>query len=130
MLKIPKQFIDEIIEHSRKESPNECCGILAGKDGAVEKVYRMKNTDASPESYFMDSREQLRVQKEIRNEGNVMLAIYHSHISAPARPSARDIELVFYPDVSYVIISLADKINPSVRSFKVVDGKVSEEEIT
>lgn len=136
MIRIPRKFIDEMIEHSRHDAPNEACGILAGKDGKVEKIYRMKNADASPESYFMDSREQLHVQKETRNAGLSILAIYHSHLSSPARPSARDIELAFYADVSYIIISLAspegglaDKINPSVRSFRVVEGKVSEEEI-
>ena len=129
MLTLKKTLLDKIISQSRKEFPNEACGILAGKAGRVEKVYEMVNAEKSPQTYFMDSREQLKVMKEMRNLGLEMVGIYHSHVASPARPSSHDIELALYPDVSYVIVSLEDKICPSVRSFKICAGKVSEEEL-
>ena len=118
-----------MISHCQNEFPNEACGIVGGKGEQVEKVYPMTNSDKSPETFFMAPQEQLRVMKEIRNLGLDMIAIYHSHVASEAYPSAHDVELVFYPEASYVIVSLKGKDNPSVRSFKINDGKITEEEI-
>ena len=130
MFIIKKGFQDEIIKHVQATSPSEACGILAGRRGKVDKIYQMKNTSDKPEiCYFMDPKEQLEVMKEIRNLGQEMVGIYHSHTENEAYPSARDLELAFYPDAYYIIISLKDKKNPSIRAFRIVEGKISEEEI-
>ena len=127
MLYLNKGQADKVIEHSKRESPNEACGILAGKDGNVEKVYRMINADKSSKTFFMEPKEQLNIMKEIRNLGLEMVGIYHSHIETEAYPSAHDVELAYYPETSYVIVSIKDK--PSIRSFKIIDGKIAEEEL-
>jgi len=129
MLYLSKSQADELIEHSKKDSPNEACGILAGKDGKVEKVYLMTNADRSSATFFMDPGEQLKVIKQIRNLGLDMVGIYHSHLQSEAYPSAHDVELAYYPEVSYVIVSIRNKDNPSIRSFKIRDGQISEEEV-
>lgn len=129
MIYITKNFFEQIVEYSKRELPNEACGILSGKTGRVEKVYEMANAEKSPETFFMDAREQLKVMKEIRNRGEEMIGIYHSHVASEAYPSSHDVELALYPEVSYVIISIKDKNNPSVRSFKIVEGKINEEEL-
>ncbi|MCM8778911.1 MAG: Mov34/MPN/PAD-1 family protein [Candidatus Omnitrophica bacterium] len=129
MLIFKKEFFEQVVRQGKRELPNECCGIFAGKEGRVEKVYEMTNTDKSPSTFFMDPKEQLRVMKEIRNLGLEMIGIYHSHVASPAYPSGRDIELAFYPEVSYVIISLRDKDNPEIRSFKIREGKIEEEKV-
>ena len=129
MLILKKKFLDKIIAQARSGFPNESCGILAGKDGKVEKVYEMSNTDASPSTFFMEAKEQLKVMKEIRNSGIQMIGIYHSHVASQAYPSAHDVELAFYPEVSYAIISLQDNKNPVARSFKIQKGKIKEEEV-
>lgn len=129
MIYISRELLNLMIKHSNKELPNEACGILAGKDSRVEKVYEMANTDKSPTTFFMDAKEQLKVMKEIRNLGLEMIGIYHSHVGSAAYPSAHDVELAFYPDVAYVIISLKDKDNPDIRSFKIRDDKITEEEV-
>ena len=67
--------------------------------------------------------------KEIRNKGEEMIGIYHSHVASETYPSSHDVELALYPEVSYVIISIKDKKNPSVRSFKIVEGKITEEDL-
>jgi len=118
-----------ITEHAIREFPNEACGILAGNQARVKKVYEMVNAQKSPETFFMDAREQLKVMKEIRNKGEEMIGIYHSHVASLAYPSSHDVELALYPEASYVIISIKDKKNPSVRSFKIAEGKITEEEL-
>lgn len=129
MIYIAKNLIKQMIEHSRKEFPNEACGILSGASGTINKVYEMVNTEKSPETFFMDPKEQLKVIKDIRKRGTEMLGIYHSHAASAAYPSSRDIELALYPDVSYIIVSLQHKKNPSVRSFKITEGRIAEEEL-
>ena len=129
MIYIAKNLFERMIEHSKREFPNEACGILSGSTERVNKVYEMTNVEKSPQTFFMDAREQLKVMKEIRNEGQKMIGIYHSHVASPAFPSDHDVELALYPEVSYVIISIKDRENPSVRSFKIVEGKIREEEL-
>lgn len=129
MLILKKELFDWIISQSMKEFPNEACGILAGKDGKVEKVYAMNNTDTSPSTFFMDPKEQFKVMKEIHNSGLEMIGIYHSHVASHAYPSAHDVELAFYPEVSYAIISFEDKKNPVIKSFKIQKGNIKEEEV-
>lgn len=129
MLILKKELNKKIIKHALREFPNEACGILAGKEGIIQKVHEMTNTDKSPQTFFMGAKEQLRVMKEIRNEGQEMIGIYHSHVASLAYPSSHDVELALYPEASYVIISIKDKKNPSIRSFKIVGGEIAEEEV-
>jgi len=130
MITIQKKHMDEIIKHAKNINKQEICGILAGKNGMAEKVFRMENASDSPQScYFMDPAEQLKVIKEIRKSGFEMVGIYHSHPSSGAYPSKRDVELAFYPDVSYLIVSLESDDRPIIRSFRITDSKILEEEI-
>lgn len=129
MIKLKKELFKQIVRHCIEEYPNEACGILAGRQDKVERVYETANVDKSPSTYFMDASEQLKIMKEIRGLGLEMLGIYHSHVASPARPSAHDIELAFYPEASYVIVSLEDKNNPRIRSFKIKEGTIIEEEV-
>lgn len=129
MLKIPKAIYDDIIAHAREGFPLEVCGILGGKDGVVLAIYRMTNTDRSNEHFMMDPREQFSVVKALRGNELEMAAIYHSHPESPARPSAEDIRLALTPDVSYVIVSLAEPATPILKSFKISGGQVEAEEV-
>jgi len=129
MLIIRKDLSDRIIVHSQGEFPNEACGILAGRANEVTKIYEMANVKKSPSSYFMDAKEQFSAMKDMRNNGLEMLGLYHSHVASKAYPSSRDVEMAFYPDASYVIVSLEDKLNPDIRSFKIEEGKITEEKI-
>ena len=78
---------------------------------------------------MIDSREPLKLFKELRTQNLEMVAIYHSHVDAQAYPSQRDIEMASYPESSYIIVSLSDPKSPVARSFRIVDGKISEEEL-
>lgn len=129
MLELKKELFEQIVKQCIIELPDEACGILSGRLGKVDNVYPMLNTDKSPQSFFMDPAEQLRINKEIRKLGQEMVGIYHSHVASLAYPSERDVEMAFYPEASYVIISLKDKDSPSARSFKIREGKITEEEL-
>jgi proteasome lid subunit RPN8/RPN11 len=125
---VPKDLLDSIISHCHEVYPNEACGILAGKEGFVQKVYKMNNTGNSPVSYMMDPKEQFTVMKEMRKEGLDLTAIYHSHPYLDAYPSPRDIQLAFYPDTVYVIVSLLNN-EPIIRAFTIKEGNIEEVEI-
>ncbi len=130
MIKIQKKVLGEMIAHAKAGYPNEACGILGGKKAdEITLFYPMNNMDLSAISYFMDPKEQLLVFKKMRNESVEMRGIFHSHVASEAYPSQKDVRLAFYPDVSYLIVSLSDMEDPVVRSFKIVDEKVTEEEI-
>ncbi len=129
MLTIRQDDLENVFRCCIKGLPNEACGILAGRDGRVKKVYEMTNAEKSPETFFMDAKEQLRAMKEMRSLGLEMLAIYHSHVTSPAYPSAHDVELAFYPEASYVIVSLRTRSRPEARAFKIVGGKIAEEKL-
>jgi proteasome lid subunit RPN8/RPN11 len=108
------------------ETPIEACGILAGSDSKVEKLYKMTNADKSSDHFMMEPVEQFKVSKDIRSAGLKMLAIYHSHPATLARPSQEDIRLSLTPDVTYVIVSLQDSSCPVVKGFLIENGNVTE----
>ena len=103
--------------HARSESPNECCGLIAGQDGVATRVFRVTNSEASPFMYVMEPREQLRIMDDIDAAGWDLLAIYHSHTRSAAYPSRTDVELAFYPTTPYMIVSLADRDRPEIRAY-------------
>jgi len=138
MLQIPKTIVDEMIAHAQAEAPNECCGLLAGKENRVGEIYKIGNLPADDPAvadlkvppdrrfrYVMDPKEQLRAFKEMRKNGTELLVIYHSHPHSPAYPSATDVRLAFYADAHYIIISL-EKETPEVRAYRIVDQKITE----
>ncbi len=123
-------FHKEIVEQGLREFPNECCGVVAAAAGVPVKVFAMTNADASPVTYRLDGREQLRVFNEIDEQGWDLWAIYHSHTHSEAYPSETDLRLAFYPDARYILLGLADREDPQMRSFTIVDGEISERELT
>ena len=124
-LKIPNNIFEQMLQQARLEAPIEACGMLAGKDGVVEKFYKMTNSDQSSVHFMMAPEEQFKVVKDIRSDGLEMLAIYHCHPESPARPSAEDIRLAFTPDVVYVIVSLQNT-EPAIKGFLIEDNSVTE----
>ncbi|MDO8446759.1 MAG: M67 family metallopeptidase [Deltaproteobacteria bacterium] len=126
-MKITQTIIDEILVHAREGYPDEVCGLMAGRDGTISRVFRTTNIDKSSISYMMEPAEQFRAFKEMRAEGLELLAIYHSHPTSPAYPSQTDVRLAFYPEAVYVIVSLRKVGNTEVKGFRILDGKISEE---
>jgi proteasome lid subunit RPN8/RPN11 len=129
-VRIPREVYDELLAHAREEAPNECCGILGGRDGAATTLYRAINAEHSPLRYTLDPNDLYRITfREIPENDEEMLAIYHSHTASPAYPSQTDINLATYPDSVYLILSLAEEEDP-LRGFHISDGDVSEVDVT
>ncbi len=127
MIIIPSPIYKKMIQHCLREKPNEACGLLAGKNQQVKDIYSMTNIERSPETYFMDPREQLKVKKEIRKKGLKLAGIYHSHLNSPPYPSEKDLELAFYPDTPYLIISLRNEKNPELKAYLIEDTTIKKE---
>ncbi len=128
MIRIPKSIYQQMVEHAKKESPLECCGILGGKSHTVEKAFELKNAEKSPVRYVMSPQEQLRVFEEMEKDAMEMMAIYHSHTHTIPFPSETDVKLAFYPEVSSIIISLKEK-DPVVKAFRIGKEAIYLEEI-
>jgi [CysO sulfur-carrier protein]-S-L-cysteine hydrolase len=129
VLEIERTFFDEMVEHGLAGFPNEACGLLAGKEGRPVKFFPMTNQDASPVSYRLDPTEQLRVFTEIDDEGWELLGIFHTHTHSEAYPSDTDLKQAFYPEATYLVMSLADRANPELRGFTMQDGAIAEREV-
>ncbi|GIU97058.1 MAG: CysO-cysteine peptidase [Actinomycetota bacterium] len=131
MAELDEGLYAEIVAQGLREFPNECCGLIAANgDGRPVKVFPMRNADASPVTYRLDGREQLRAFEEMEANDWELWAIYHSHTHSEAYPSETDVRLAFYPEARYIVLSLADRERPVVRSFFIRDGEVQEEELT
>jgi len=124
-MRIARELYDEIVAHAQAEAPNECCGMIASRNGDAVRVYRATNAAASPLRYEIDGAEQYRIQMEIEDSGLDLGAIYHSHTRSEPYPSQTDINLAFYPQAVYVIVGLA-RGEPDVRAYEIRDGRVAE----
>jgi proteasome lid subunit RPN8/RPN11 len=126
---LEKRYADDMIAHSRAEVPEEACGILAGFNGRVNKLYRATNVEHSPYRFSLDPRDLIAIYKEIRQKMWDLLAVYHSHTHTDAYPSPTDIELAALPQSLHIIVSLADPDQAVIRAFRIQEGQVSEVEL-
>ena len=129
MITIPKDLRDRMVEHSTAELPNEACGLLAGLDGSFVHFYPMTNADHSHLTYRLDPDEHIKVFNEIEDQGWELVAIVHSHTHTEAYPSETDRRQAYYPEAHYVVVSLQDRSAPVVRSYRILDGDIEEEEV-
>ena len=137
MFNLRRRHAEDIIAHAREEAPNECCGILAGKNGRALKLYRAVNAERSPYRYDIDAQDLYRIHSEAQAKGWEFVAIYHSHPKGEAYPSATDVamsrwpggdkDVDRWPGVCYLIISLADPASPLIRAFRIEEGRVTED---
>jgi proteasome lid subunit RPN8/RPN11 len=129
-LEIPNNVFEEMVKQARAEAPIEACGILAGGDGRVEKLYKMTNAEHRNDHFMMAPAEQFEAAKDIRSASLEMLAVFHSHPETPARPSAEDVRFALIPCMIYVIVSLLGNNGPVVKGFQIEDGSINEVPVT
>ncbi len=128
MLELPRAMVDQVIAHARRDHPDEACGVIAGKGGAATRMVEMENAERSPTFYRFEAKEQLRVWREMDDADEVPFVVYHSHTATEAYPSRTDIALAGEPDAHYLLVSTRAE-QDEVRSFRIAEGVVSEEEI-
>jgi [CysO sulfur-carrier protein]-S-L-cysteine hydrolase len=117
---------EEIIAHAQAGFPEEVCGIISGREGAAVELHRGRNVAPRPRTTYEMDVDTLMKQIEFDDAGLMLAAIYHSHPTGPSTPSPTDIARAAYPDSVYIICSLADPTQSSLRGFRIVDGTVWE----
>ncbi|TMR08611.1 M67 family metallopeptidase [Nonomuraea turkmeniaca] len=129
MLSISQELADKIVAHARADHPDEACGVIAGKNGVPDRFIPMENAERSPTFYRFDSMEQLRVWREMDDRDEEPVVIYHSHTATEAYPSRTDVSYASEPDAHYVLVSTRDDNEVEFRSFRILDGVITEEEV-
>ena len=126
-MRIAQSLVDEMVAHAREDLPNECCGMVGGRDGEATEVIRVANSAASPLRYEMDPQEQYNALKSIEDGGGELLGIYHSHTKSAAYPSQTDVnQAVAWPDQVYLIVSLAEEGSPDVKAYLLKDLRIAD----
>ncbi len=131
MLQIPGRMIDEIVEHARADHPDEACGVITGPEGAdaAARLVRMTNAERSPTFYRFDSAEQLALYKDLAARDEEIVVVYHSHTATEPYPSRTDISYAGEPQAHYVLVSTRDADLAEFRSYRILDGVVTEEAV-
>jgi proteasome lid subunit RPN8/RPN11 len=136
VLTISQATRDAIVVHARRDHPDEACGIVAGPEGSdrAERFVEMTNAAGSPTFYEFDSMELFQLYKAMDANDEEPVVIYHSHTATEAYPSRTDIGLASEPGAHYVLVSTREYGNSEgpveFRSYRIIDGEVTEEEIT
>jgi proteasome lid subunit RPN8/RPN11 len=122
---LPITLVNKILTHAQHEPESEVCGLIGAREGSPDTVYPIANVAATPEKLFaMEPSAQIEAMRQMRESGEELFAIYHSHPHAPAQPSARDLEEAAYPKALYLIVSLDTKGVLEMRGFRLHDGQV------
>jgi proteasome lid subunit RPN8/RPN11 len=124
-------MVDAILAQARAEYPNEACGVILGKNGVAERLKPMYNAAASPTFYEFEAKDLLALYREIDDNDEELVVIYHSHTETPAFPSRTDISYASEPGAHYVLVSTREEIAPATefRSYRIIDGNVTEEKV-
>lgn len=131
MLVIAQDVVDAIVDHARRDHPDEACGVVAGPVGSdrPERFVPMVNAARSPTFYEFDSMDLLRLYREMDARDEEPVVIYHSHTATEAYPSRTDVSYASEPGAHYLLVSTRDPDSAEIRSFRIVDGIVTEEEV-
>jgi proteasome lid subunit RPN8/RPN11 len=130
-VRIEAALLERILAHARRDFPNECCGVVAVRDGRAVAVYEATNVQASPLRFQVDPLDVLRIDNAIEAEGNTLGAIYHSHTRSEPYPSQTDIGFAeSWPGVEWLIVGLRHDEDPTIRSYLIDKaGAVDEVEV-
>ena len=131
VLRIDRALYEAIIDHARRDHPDEACGVIAGSLGSdrPERFIPMENAERSPTFYRFDSMEQLKVWREMDDRDEEPVVIYHSHTATEAYPSRTDVSFASEPGAHYVLVSTREPDTTEFRSFRIVDDVIIEEPV-
>lgn len=134
MLTLTQALYDRIVEHARQDHPDEACGVVAGLAGTgrPERFVPMLNAARSPTFYEFDSKDLLKLYRDLDDRDEEPVIVYHSHTATEAYPSRTDVTYANEPGAHYVLVSTADKDGLGefqFRSYRILDGVITEEEV-
>ncbi|MGW7329188.1 Mov34/MPN/PAD-1 family protein [Streptomyces sp. NPDC054840] len=134
MLTLTQALYDRIVEHARQDHPDEACGVVAGPAGTdrPERFIPMLNAARSPTFYEFDSKDLLKLYRDLDDRDEEPVIVYHSHTATEAYPSRTDVTYANEPGAHYVLVSTADKDGLGefqFRSYRIVDGVITEEKV-
>jgi proteasome lid subunit RPN8/RPN11 len=126
-VRIQREPLRQMMVHAGQQPGLECCGLLAGRDGIITHAFPAKNVSADPaKNYELAPKETVRIMRQMRAQGLEFLGIYHSHPQGKNEPSPRDIELAYYSEEAYFIISPQPDAPIPLRAFSIRDGRSTE----
>jgi proteasome lid subunit RPN8/RPN11 len=129
-VRLPAALLERIVAHARRDFPNECCGMVGVRDGQAVALHEATNVAASPLRFEVDGLEILRADDAFAADGAEMGAIYHSHTRSDPYPSQTDINFAAgWPGVEWLIVGLRAGGEPTVRSYRIDGGDVTEVEV-
>jgi proteasome lid subunit RPN8/RPN11 len=131
VLTIDRATRDAIVDHARRDHPDEACGVVAGPEGSDRpaRFIPMLNAARSPTFYEFDSADLLQLYKEMAANDEEPVVIYHSHTATEAYPSRTDVSYASEPNAHYVLVSTRDEAETEFRSFRIVEGEITEEPV-
>jgi len=122
-MKVTEMVRAAMIDHAYTALPAECCGLLSGAAGVITDCHPLRNVADRPETrYYATPEELFAAMRRIREARQKLLGIYHSHPRTPAYPSATDVEMAFYPEAAYFIISLETQVD--VRAYRIEGARI------
>ncbi len=127
---IRAEILDAMLGHARREPELECCGLLAGRAGAISEIFPAENALRSRTAYEISPGDLFPMFRRMRAEGLDHMGIYHSHPATENIPSPSDLELSCYPEQAYFILSPRADAKRPVRVFQIRDGRAEEMEIS
>jgi len=125
---LPAAMADQILEHSRAGLPNEACGLLAGDDAGIRRLYCLANADASPVSYTIDPAGHFAALQDAERNGWELIGAFHSHVAGPAYPSPTDVAGAAEPDWTWLVVGPIVEA-PEIRAYRIDAGAIIEEEL-
>lgn len=126
-IQIPRKLTQQLLHHAQSSPESEVCGLIGAKNHIPCSCYPVANSAEQPENRFLlDAQQQIAAQVAIREKGEELFAVYHSHPTAPALPSATDLALANQPEALHLIISLDTKGVLEMRGFRIADGEAQE----
>jgi proteasome lid subunit RPN8/RPN11 len=129
-VRIDAALLERVVDHARRDYPNECCGMIAVRDGRAVAVHEATNVAASPLRFEVEGREIIRAQDAFESDGAELGAIYHSHTRSEPYPSQTDVNFAAgWPGVEWLIVGLRGNGQPTVRSYRIDDGVIEEVEV-
>lgn len=129
MLELPRAMVDQVLAHARRDHPDECCGVIAGRDGRATRVFEMDNAERSPTGFAFDSAQWLSVYRALDDADEEPLVVYHSHTATEAYPSRTDVLWSRTTEFGHWLLVSTRGEQDEVRSYVLSDGEVVEEEL-